>query len=73
MPIFAQNDISENVFGWSYSELNDKFEYLNSLKFFDVIKAHKRNSIAEMMSREDKKVFLKEYLFVYFFFSDSIY
>ena len=22
MPIFSQNDISENVFGWSYSELN---------------------------------------------------
>ena len=61
MPIFSQNDISENVFGWSYSELNDKFDYLNSLKFFDVIKAHKRNSIAEMMSREDKKVFLKEF------------
>lgn len=56
MPTFSQNDISENVFGWSYSELNDKFDYLNSLKFFDVIKAYKRNSIAEMMSREDKKV-----------------
>lgn len=66
MPTFSQNDISENVFGWSYSELNDKFDYLNSLKFFDVIKAYKRNSIAEMMSREDKKVFKMNIYFVYF-------